>query len=154
MESCGRHKHGYTSFYFDITKFCKPAGEKNLIAVRVINKGKNSRWYSGSGIYRHVKLIVTNPLHVAQWGVHVTTPVVSEQEAKVKVLTNISNETNERSDIKISTRLLDADNKLVGESETLYRSMRNDKTQTIAGYCYQISKDFGHLIHLIYIKQK
>src|SRR4029078_2417285 len=70
----GDHKHGYTSFYFDITKFCKPPGEKNLIAVRVINKGMNSRWDSGSGIYRHVKLIVTDPLHIDPWGMHVTTP--------------------------------------------------------------------------------
>ena len=76
-----------------------------------VNKGKNSRWYSGSRIYRHVKLIVTDPLHIDQWGVHVATPVVSEQEAKVKVVTNVSNEKSERSDVKISTRLRDADNK-------------------------------------------
>ena len=125
----GSHKHGYTSFYFDITKFCKPAGEKNLIAVRVMNRGKNSRWYSGSGIYRHVKLVVTDPLHIDQWGVYVTTPVVSDQESKVKVVTNVSNEKNERSDIKISTRLLDADNKIVGESETSSSINANDKTQ-------------------------
>src|SRR5689334_7320565 len=111
----GNHEHGYTSFYFDITKFCKSAGEKNLVAVRVMNKGMNSRWYSGSGIYRHVKLVVTNPLHIDEWGVQVTTPIVTDQESKVKVVTNISNEKSEKSDIKISTRLLDADNNVVGE---------------------------------------
>jgi len=127
----GNHKHGYTSFYFDITRFCKPAGEKNLIAVRVLNKGKNSRWYSGSGIYRHVKLMVTNPLHIDQWGMYVTTPVISDQESKVKVVTNISNEKNEKADIKISTRVLDADNKVVGESETSSSVNANGKTQTV-----------------------
>jgi beta-galactosidase len=127
----GDHKHGYTSFDFDITRFCKPVGEKNLVAVRVMNKGMNSRWYSGSGIYRHVKLVVTNPLHVDQWGVQVTTPVVSDKESKVKVVTNISNEKNEKSDIKISTRLLDAENKVVGGSETSSSISANDKTQTV-----------------------
>ena len=127
----GNHKHGYTSFYFDITRFCKPAGDKNLIAVRVVNKGKNSRWYSGSGIYRHVKLMVTSPLHIDQWGMYVPTPVISDQESKVKVVTNISNEKNEKSDIKISARVLDADNKVVGESETSSSVNINDKTQTV-----------------------
>jgi len=124
----GDHKHGYTSFYFDITKFCKLPGNENLIAVRVVNRGMNSRWYSGSGIYRHVKLIVTNPLHIDQWGVQVTTPIVSGGESKVKVVTNISNEKNVKSNIEISTRLLDADNKVVGKSETSSSINGNDKT--------------------------
>jgi len=127
----GDHKHGYTSFYFDITKFCKPPGEKNLIAVRVINKGMNSRWYSGSGIYRHVKLIVTDPLHIDPWGMHVTTPAVSDQEATVKLVTIVSNGKNERSDIKITARVLDADNKVVGESEASSSVNANGKTQTV-----------------------
>ena len=127
----GDHKHGYTSFYFDITKFCKAAGEKNLIAVRVMNNGKNSRWYSGSGLYRHVKLVVTNPLHIDQWGVYITTSVVSEQESKVKLVTNVSNEKNEKADIKISTKLLDANNNIVGESEVPSSVNANDKGQVI-----------------------
>ena len=126
----GSHKHGYTSFYFDITKFCKPAGEKNVIAVRVINKGKNSRWYSGSGIYRHVKLIVTNPLHIDQWGVQITT-ASEEIGTEVHVVTNISNERNQSADIKITARVLDADNKLVGESETSSSINANEKTQAV-----------------------
>jgi beta-galactosidase len=126
----GAHKHGYTSFYFDITKFCRPGGEQNVIAVRVINKGKNSRWYSGSGIYRHVKLVVTDPLHIDQWGVQVTT-IGEEVGTKVKVVTNISNEQNEKIDIKVRARLLDADNKPIGESETSSSVNANDKTQTV-----------------------
>ncbi len=126
----GDHKHGYTSFYFDITKFCKPAGEKNLVAVRVINKGKNSRWYSGSGIYRHVKLVVTNPLHIDQWGVQVTTSI-EEVGTNVHVATNISNEKNEKADIKVTAKLIDADNKIVGESETSSSINANDKTRVI-----------------------
>ncbi len=125
----GNHKHGYTSFYFDITKSCKPAGEKNVIAVRVINKGKNSRWYSGSGIYRHVKLIVTNPLHIDQWGVHVTTADLDVVGTKIQVVTNISNEKNEKADIKVRARLLDADSKVVAESDTSSSVNASDKTK-------------------------
>src|SRR5689334_13372082 len=45
----GNHPYGYTPFYYDLTKFLKPAGQQNVLAVRVKNEGKNSRWYSGSG---------------------------------------------------------------------------------------------------------
>ncbi len=113
----GEHKYGYTSFYFDITKYCKPPGQSNVIAVRVINKGKNSRWYSGSGIYRHVRLIATNPVHIDQWGVYITTPQVSDKSATVAVQTKILNETNRAANVKILTSLLDASGKEVARSE-------------------------------------
>ena len=70
----GNHKNGYTPFALDITNLLNPAGKENVLAVRVGNYGKNSRWYSGSGLYRDVELVVTDPLHVAQWGTFVTTP--------------------------------------------------------------------------------
>lgn len=85
------HKHGYTSFPVDITAQCKPPGEKNILAVRVMNKGQNSRWYSGSGLYRHVRLLAVNKLHVGLWRTFITTPKVSEEEAVVKVETRIEN---------------------------------------------------------------
>ena len=66
----GNHPYGYTPFYYDLTPYLKPAGQENVLAVRVRNEGKNSRWYSGSGIYRHVWLTVTDPVHVAPWGVY------------------------------------------------------------------------------------
>src|SRR6266487_825064 len=94
-----------------------------------MNKGKNSRWYSGSGIYRHVKLIVTNPLHIDTWGVYVTTPKVSADETIVKVISNISNGKNEKSNIIIRARLLDANEKSVATSETSSSVNANDKTQ-------------------------
>jgi beta-galactosidase len=113
----GNHKHGYTSFYFDITNHCKAPGEKNVIAVRVMNSGQNSRWYSGSGIYRHVKMIVTNPVHISQWGVKVTTPQVAETEASVNITTAVANERADKASVKILTRIMDAENHIVAESE-------------------------------------
>ncbi len=53
-------------------------GEKNIIAVEVKNEGENSRWYSGSGIYRHVYIRITEPVHIARWGTGITTPEVPD----------------------------------------------------------------------------
>ena len=87
----GNHPYGYTSFEFDLTPYLKPAGQENVIAVRVRNEGKNSRWYSGSGIYRHTWLTVTDPIHVPTWGVFVTTPEVSKEKAVVKIASEVRN---------------------------------------------------------------
>ena len=64
----GNHPYGYTPFSYDLTAYLNPAGQENVLAVSVKNEGKNSRWYSGSGIYRHVWLTVTERLHVDNWG--------------------------------------------------------------------------------------
>jgi len=113
----GNHPYGYTPFYFDLTPYLRKNGDENILAVRVRNEGKNSRWYSGSGIYRHVWLTVTNPLHVAQWGVHITTPIISEKLALVNVKTTIINEGN-YSSVKLVTSILNAKNKTVAVLET------------------------------------
>ena len=84
----GNHPYGYTPFYYDLTPYLKQNGE-NIIAVRVRNEGKNSRWYSGSGIYRHVWLTTTNPVHIEQWGVYITTPKISESAATINIKTTI-----------------------------------------------------------------
>ena len=67
---------GYSPFYYDLTSYLRPAGQENVLAVRVENEGRNARWYSGSGIYRHVCLTVAEPVHVAPWGIYITTPDV------------------------------------------------------------------------------
>lgn len=105
----GGHPYGYTSFYCDITKVAQP-GQKNVVAVRADNSHqKNSRWYTGSGIYRHVWLITTNRLHVAHNGVFITTP--SADEATVSV--TISNESLQQRSITVKTKL-----DLLGLTET------------------------------------
>jgi len=104
-KSVGLHPYGYTSFYYDITPFLV-FGEKNIIAVRVDNSQQvNCRWYSGSGIYRHVWLMATNPIHVAHWGVAITTPEVHQNEAMVEINTLIKNETASPQIIFLSTQL-------------------------------------------------
>ena len=91
----GNHPYGYTAFAYDLTAHLNPSGQENVLAVQVKNEGKNSRWYSGSGIYRDVKLIKTNPLHVDLWGVFVATPQVTTEKATVAVDVTLVNSSSE-----------------------------------------------------------
>jgi beta-galactosidase len=87
----GRHPYGYTSFHLDLTPYLK-LGEQNVLQVVVDNDTQmNSRWYSGSGIYRHVWLRVAGRLHVAPWGVYVSTPEISAASATISVETTLVN---------------------------------------------------------------
>ncbi|MCQ2228070.1 MAG: DUF4982 domain-containing protein [Bacteroidales bacterium] len=99
-DSVGSHFYGYTPFVIDITKQLKMGN--NVIALRVDNsQQKNCRWYSGSGIYRKVQLIVSDPVHIAPWGVAVTTPKVERSEATVLVQTDLTNDGNAPRNIKV-----------------------------------------------------
>ncbi len=93
-KSLGVHPYGYTAFSYDLSPALDFKSD-NVLAVRVDNSRQpNCRWYSGSGIYRHVWLLVTDPVHVANWGVGITTPEVSEHEASVQIRTWLKNETD------------------------------------------------------------
>ena len=91
--SVGIQPYGYSPFYFDISEYLK-FGEQNVITVKVDNSEEiNSRWFSGSGIYRHVKIQVNNPLHFETNGIAVTTSGVWKDKASVNISTSIINET-------------------------------------------------------------
>jgi len=91
----GGRPYGYSSFECVLTPLLKLGGADNVIAVRVDHsRFADSRWYTGSGIYRHVRLRFTDPLHIAHWGTSVTTPVVTAASATVKVETTIDNASN------------------------------------------------------------
>ena len=85
----GTHPYAYTSFQFDLTPWLNVSG-KNVLAVRVdTSEQPASRWYAGAGIYRHVRIVVTNPTQIAHWGVFVTTPEVTQESARVRISTRI-----------------------------------------------------------------
>ncbi|MBW8782520.1 MAG: DUF4982 domain-containing protein [Verrucomicrobia bacterium] len=119
----GEHPHGYTSFEFDLTPYLNPPGQENVLAVRVRNEGKNSRWYSGSGIYRHVWLVVTDPIHVPTWGLFVTTPEVSKKKALVKIVTEVRNTNPSAEDILVRTQVRDSGGNVVGNAKSSLRIM-------------------------------
>ena len=88
----GKRPYGYVSFGYDLTPHLKTGDARNVVAVRVDHSDyADSRWYTGSGIYRNVHLVLTKPLHVKRHGVYVTTPRVTESRAKVHIETTIVN---------------------------------------------------------------
>ncbi len=86
----GGWPYGYASWRVDLTPYIK-FGAQNVIAIRLDNPANSSRWYPGGGIYRNVWLVKTAPVHVAQWGVYVTTPEVTKDHAKVNVQVTVDN---------------------------------------------------------------
>ena len=127
----GNHPYGYTSFEFDLTPCLKPAGEENVISVRVRNEGKNSRWYSGSGIYRHTWLTVTDPIRVPTWGVFVTTSEISKDKAVVKIATEVCNNGGADADVIVRARVLNSKGKTVQTAESkLHLSANGTNTVT------------------------
>ena len=117
-KSLGVHPYGYTTFSYDLTPYLD-FGRENVLSVKVDNsKQMNCRWYSGSGIYRHVWMIVTNPVHVATWGVNITTPQVSAEKATVQIKTLVKNQTNLSQSIILKTSLLNINADNTGHNQT------------------------------------
>jgi beta-galactosidase len=113
----GKRPYGYISFCYDLTPHLKFGGD-NVIAVKVDNSHQpNCRWYSGSGIYRHTWLLVTNKAHVAYWGTFVTTPQVDTESAIVRIDTKVQNEGGSDARCTLATSILDRDGKVVQTAE-------------------------------------
>lgn len=112
-----RHPYGYTSFKVDLTSYLK-LGQPNVLKVRVDNAAQlNSRWYSGSGIYRPVWLMVAQPVHIDHWGIYVTTPEISSGAALVRIRTTIVNESGQPAEVSICSRIIDPLGKQVAVHE-------------------------------------
>jgi len=113
----GKRPYGYIGFEYDLTPHLDFTGE-NTIAVRMDNsKQPSGRWYAGTGIYRHVWLKTTDPLHVAHWGTYVTTPEITAEKATVAIETTIRNERKTTQKATIRQTILDADGKTVTTAE-------------------------------------
>jgi beta-galactosidase len=111
----GANVYGYGAFAFDLTPHLR-AGEPNVLAVRVANEGETSRWYSGSGINRHVWLTVTDPVRIAPWGVAISTPAVSNQSAEVMIEVEVENHLAHATLVDVIAQLRDPDGRKAGES--------------------------------------
>lgn len=108
----GEHVYGYTSFQFDITPALRPGGEPNLLAVKTVNSGENSRWFAGAGIYREVKISMLNPLSIAPWGVCITTPKVTANSALVLLEVAVSNQDDVASEVSFELNIYSPDNEV------------------------------------------
>ncbi len=112
----GFHPYGYTAFAYDITDYLIP-GRENVVAVKVDHTDcPSSRWYSGSGIYRHVWLNVTDPVHVGLWGTSVTTPSVSAARAAVRVETTVVNDGAKAVQVSLTSELRDPAGRVVAKA--------------------------------------
>ena len=111
-EYIGERPYGYSSFSFDLTDHFK-FGKKNILDVTVENKPEMSRFYTGAGIYRPVRLICTSPIHVAHWGTFICTPEISTKKGSVSIKTNINAFTEKKGKIKLITEIYDPSGKCV-----------------------------------------
>ncbi|WP_435315164.1 glycoside hydrolase family 2 TIM barrel-domain containing protein [Cellulophaga fucicola] len=106
----GFHPYGYSPFYYDITAALNENGNKNTINVKVDRtRYADSRWYTGSGIYRNVKFITKNKLHIPIWGSFITTPTITNELATVSIQTTINNKYNTTKTAELTTTIYDKD---------------------------------------------
>ncbi|MCX4451923.1 DUF4982 domain-containing protein [Streptomyces sp. NBC_01340] len=118
-EEVGHHPYGYTGFAFDLTGLLHTDGTtENVIAVKVQNQLPSSRWYSGSGIYREARLVVTEPVHVQRWGTYVTTPDITAERAVVRVRTTVVNESGDAAEVQVVSRIVDPDGRTAARTST------------------------------------
>jgi beta-galactosidase len=126
----GNQPYGYTSFRFDLTPHLDFSGP-NVLAVRVDNSAQpNSRWYSGSGIYRHVRVVVNDAVHVADSGVFVTTKQASSESAVLSVSTRVANEAPERSGLTVETHIVDRAGKSTGSAKSTIDAPAGGQVET------------------------
>jgi len=124
----GKRPFGYISFHYDLTPYLVDG--ENVLAVRVDNSHQpNSRWYTGSGIYRHVRLVVTNPIHVSHWGVYVTTPQVSAESATVAICTRVENEGTTLMKGILRSIIIDIDGKELISTESDFELNAGEQTE-------------------------
>lgn len=123
----GGWPYGYNSFHFDITDFIQE-GRKNTLAVKLMNRPEQSRWYPGAGLYRNVHIIVTENVHIPVWGTYVTTPVVKKDFAKVNLKVKVKNAVaNQKYELK--TIIKDISGNKVSEIKTTLSEFDNEEFQ-------------------------
>lgn len=125
----GKRPYGYSSFRYELTSYLNFDSKKNVIAVKVDNsKQPNSRWYSGSGIYRNVWLVSTNKIHVGHWGTFITTPSVSKNFASIDLQITLQNQLNTDKLVVVRTNILDAKENVVASTKTENSIKKNVST--------------------------
>lgn len=123
----GEWPYGYASFSIAITPYLR-YGADNVIAVRLENKNSSARWYPGAGIYRKVRLVKTNAVHVAHWGSFITTPLVSPQKALIKIQTTLETVNKIDGNLRLETSIYNQHHEKIAE---------NTITPSLSGINYQ-----------------
>jgi beta-galactosidase len=117
----GKRPNGYISFGYDITPYCNPGAAQQVIAVKVDNSLQpSSRWYTGSGIYRNVRLVVANKIAIDRWGTFITTPNISKYVAIINIQATVNNGTGKEGWGSLYTDVYDASGKLVSKGNATF----------------------------------
>jgi beta-galactosidase len=128
----GKRPYGFIGFGYDLTPHLNFGARDNLIAVKVDNSRQpNCRWYTGSGIYRHTWLVVTNRLYVPTWGAFITTPLVARDASLAQVKTKVRNEGKGVARCTLATRVLDRDGNVVAGVESAQDVSANDEYEFV-----------------------
>ena len=124
----GQRPNGYIGFRYDLTPFLEQS-KANIVSVKTDTAAQpDSRWYTGQGIYRHVRLVATDPVHVAQWGVCVTTPKVSDAQASVQVKTTVFNDATAAREVALQTILYGPDGREITKGTAAVRKIEPGKS--------------------------
>ena len=129
--SLGTRPYGYSSFEYELTPYVH-FGATNVVAVRVNNNQPNSRWYSGSGVYRNVWLTTLNPVHVAHDGVFVSTPMVASGSATVSVSTEVQNQSTASASVTVTTTVLGPDGTALTSADSATTAIPTAMTATVS----------------------
>ncbi|HEY3991081.1 MAG TPA: beta-galactosidase GalA [Acidobacteriaceae bacterium] len=124
----GRHSGGYDPFSFDVTDFANPGG-RNVLLVRVDATESDGWFYEGAGIYRHVWLVTTHPVHVKKWGTFVSSQVRAG-EATLSMRTDVKNDGNAAQRARVTSTILDPSGKPVGKATAAPASIEKEGEQT------------------------
>ncbi|MFC2111748.1 sugar-binding domain-containing protein [Bacteroidota bacterium] len=114
----GERPYGYSSFSYVLNEFIHYDNTDNIIAVKVDHEAYvDSRWYTGSGIYRNVRLIKRDPLHIKKYGVQIVTPMVSKEQAKVIINATLENTGEKIENVNLKYSITQPDGELVNQKE-------------------------------------
>ena len=124
----GTHSGGYDPFSFDVTDFANPGG-RNVLLVRVDATSSDGWFYEGAGIYRHVWLVKTNPVHVKQWGAFVTSKVEGDN-ATLTIKTEVANKDHESRSVRVLSRVIGPDGAEVAKTLSSYSPVEANDGKT------------------------
>ena len=119
----GHHASGYTGFDFSISDMLHFGGVPNILAVRVDSRGYEGWWYEGGGLYRHVWLVETAPLHVAKWGVCVRPYHLADGQWRLEIQTELENESLHPEGCEVMHQVIAADGKIVAETSPVHHEL-------------------------------
>jgi len=124
----GKRPYGYSSFHYDLTPYVNFETKENVLAIKVDHSDfADSRWYPGSGIYRNVFINITDNVYIKPYGVFVTTPNISSQEAEIHIQTSVKNEYQNEATIQIEHHIKDANGKEMISCSSIEKIPANDE---------------------------